>query len=559
MSSGPIRQPQREWTIAGLVAGVLAFGVLAADWGVSTNWDLRNYHLYDAWALLHDRAALDVAPAQLQTWFNPLLQVPFYLSAAHLPAPLHLFLLGVLQGLNGVLLYLLARRLLPPALQRDGTAMALGTALAGVTTATVLGQLGTTIGDNLVSLAALGALQLALRPEGPTMARAGIAGLLLGAGTALKLTLAPIAVGLALAIALCAPRPNRPRLLVVLGIGGAAGFAAFGGWWMWRLWQQFGNPLYPQFGSTFPGPWDPPFPIRDTRFLPSPAWRGWLWPFAPVHDWRLVSDIKFRDLRVPALALGALLLPWWRAPRVDHVARGAGDALLPGLAVAYLAWLFLFGYHRYVAVVEMLAPLALLLLLARAWPQARHLRKTAAVLLVLLALTTNPPNWGHAPRALRVLEIALPREVPVQGAMVLLASVAPTGFLAPAWPESTRFVRVQSNFHGEPWPPHALDHRVAQAIDGHAGPLVVVYAGADVALVEQGLARYGVVRDGSRCGRIEAALWPPDEAPLQLCAATRGEPATVALERVYARWRADCTRNGAPDALWRSVCAALGG
>ena len=54
-------------------------------------------------------------------------------------------------------------------------------------------------------------------------------------------------------------------------------------------------------------------------------------------------------------------------------------------------------------------------------------------------------------------------------------------------------------------------------------------------------------------------LAPPDEPPLQLCAATRTEPATVALERSFARWRADCARNGAPDALWRSVCAAVGG
>lgn len=559
MSSAPIRPRPGAWTAAALVAGVLAFGLLAADWGVSTHWDSRNYHLYNAWALLQDRHDLDVAPGQLQTWFNPALQVPFYLSAAHWPAPFHLFLLGILQGLNGLLLYRLARRLLPQALQGDGRAMALGTALAGITSATVLGQLGTTVGDNLVSLGALGALLVALRPGGPTSAQAGLGGLLLGVGTALKLTLAPVAVGLSLAIVLCAPRKAWPRLVVMVGLGAMAGFAALGGWWMWRLWEQFGNPLYPQFGSVFPGAWEPPFPVRDTRFLPAPAWRAWQWPLAPLLDWRLVSDIRFRDLRVPALALGALLLPWWRAPRAEDAARGAGNALLAGLALAYATWLFLFGYHRYLAVVEMLAPLALLMLLARAWPQSRHLRTLAAVLLALLVVTTDPPNWGNAPRAWRVLDLTLPREVPVRGALVLMASEAPIGFLAPAWPEPARFVRVQSNFHGETWPPHALDHRVARAIDAHAGPLVVVHASDNAELLEQGLARFGIARDAAACGRIEAAMWPADELPLQLCPATRVEPAAVALERVYVRWRAACANAELLHPAGRKICAAVGG
>jgi hypothetical protein len=69
----------------------------------------------------------------------------------------------------------------------------------------------------------------------------------------------------------------------------------------------------------------------------------------------------------------------------------------------------------------------------------------------------------------------------------------------------------------------------------------------------------GVARDPSRCGIVQTPLAPPDEPPLQLCAATRTEPAAVALERSFARWRADCARNGAPDALWRSICAAVGG
>lgn len=543
-----------------LFAGVLAFGLVAVLWGPTTNWDLRNYHLYDAWAFLNVRIDTDIAPAQLQTYFNPLLQVPFYLTATRWQIEAHLFLLGTLQGLNGVLLYLLARRVLPQSLQGDGPGMALAAAFTGVTSATVLGQLGTTIGDNLVSIAALAALALALERDGPSWRRAGGAGLLLGAGTALKLTLAPIALGIVLAIVLATPGRRRRRVLVALGTGAATGFLLLGGWWMWALWQRFGNPVYPQFAALFHGPLDPPFPVRDLRFVPDPPWRAFAWPFAPAYDWRTLSEIKFRDLRVPALALGTLLLPWWR--RRQHTGesvRGLGNALLCGLALAYAGWLTLFGYHRYLAAVEMLAPLALLLLIERAMARSQRLRATAATILAALVLTTNPPNWGNAPQGSGPLELTLPAVVPVRGAMVLLAGDAPSSYLAPAWPESARFVRVQSNFHGETWPPYAFDRRLAQAIDTHAGPLVVVHARGQESLADAGLARMGVARDRSHCGTVRTPLAPPDEPPLQLCAATRTEPATVALERSFARWRADCARNGAPDALWRSVCAAVGG
>ena len=45
-----------------LFAGVLAFGLVAVLWGPTTNWDLRNYHLYDAWAFLNVRTDTDIAP-----------------------------------------------------------------------------------------------------------------------------------------------------------------------------------------------------------------------------------------------------------------------------------------------------------------------------------------------------------------------------------------------------------------------------------------------------------------------------------------------------------------
>lgn len=45
--------------------------------GQDACWDLKNYHLYNAWAWLHGRPTTDLAPAGLQSYFSPYLDLPY--------------------------------------------------------------------------------------------------------------------------------------------------------------------------------------------------------------------------------------------------------------------------------------------------------------------------------------------------------------------------------------------------------------------------------------------------------------------------------------------------
>ena len=51
----------------------LGFGFYSIYLGQDTNWDLMNYHLYNPYAYINDRLSLDLAPAGIQTYFNPFL------------------------------------------------------------------------------------------------------------------------------------------------------------------------------------------------------------------------------------------------------------------------------------------------------------------------------------------------------------------------------------------------------------------------------------------------------------------------------------------------------
>src|SRR5579863_2209881 len=98
--------------IAWLVAVVLGWAAMVVARGKDMSWDFRNYHWYIPYAFLHGRLSFDTAVAHQATYYNPLLDTPFYFLATHLKAWLALGILGTVQGASVAPIYLLCRSLL---------------------------------------------------------------------------------------------------------------------------------------------------------------------------------------------------------------------------------------------------------------------------------------------------------------------------------------------------------------------------------------------------------------------------------------------------------------
>ena len=47
-------------------------------------WDFANYHYYNPWAFLNGRVGYDIAPASVNTYSNPLIEIPFYYMVKYL-------------------------------------------------------------------------------------------------------------------------------------------------------------------------------------------------------------------------------------------------------------------------------------------------------------------------------------------------------------------------------------------------------------------------------------------------------------------------------------------
>jgi len=447
-----------------LVAGS---GVVAILQGQDANIDLYRYRLYIGYAFLHRRLDQDLAPASLGTYLNPVLDAFHYLGIAHLPPRVFTFLLGSLQGVNAVVVLLLAHVLLPA--DRDRRPLAMIAALLAASGSTARSLLGTTLGDTTASLPALLALLLAMHAFASPNDAKGVmslawAGLLAGAAVGLKLTMASalIALGALVAWGLATSRTSIVAVLASLA-GVVVGYLAVAGYWCNELWQRFANPLFPFLNQVFRSPFLPPAAIRDTRW----AAHGLLDYVRPPFDMarglnERLQEIPFRDLRFLLVLLAVVA---WAALRVTGKRPslpGAGRGLLAYFLTGYAAWALAFYYYRYASVLEFVAPLVLVVLVQAAFPgRARTLLVTATVIVLL---TTSVGSWGRLGFGERWFNIRLPPHALEPDSLVLLDSPL-SSFLIPYLPRQTRFAGLEGTGSTR------LEELLAARIAAHRGNL----------------------------------------------------------------------------------------
>ena len=513
--------------LALVAASAAGAALLALRLGQDAGWDLQNYHWYNPWALLTGRVGRDLQPAMRQTYFNPALDVPFHmLATAWGPRAASAALAGF-QGLIVPLLFVLARQVVGTAGRPWGAASA--AAWAGCVALAVVGflsplgvrELGATPGDNTTAVPVLAALALmvaAVRPAGVGGARrvggvrvsagslALAAGLLAGVAVGLKPTNGPYALALAAGLWL-APGPTarrRLRLTAWLALGGVAGTLAAGGWWAAWMHALFGNPLFPQANHFFRSPWADPSGFTDDDFRA----RDWLgvafFPFAAnAHFGTSVGGRAFHDLRLPllfVLALAAAVAGAWRLTTGRRVARradgrgGARAFVVAFVVVGYVGWLAAFSIDRYALVLEALAPVAAVGLLSLAGLRGRALAAGSVAAALVIGLGYRDAGGARVYWSADLFDVELPPG-DYRDALVVIASHEPLGFALPSFGDSARFVRVAGNLYYEGGPDTlgpdgrrtpasrhagAMGEAIGRAVDGHDGPVYVLFADADV-------------------------------------------------------------------------------
>ena len=364
-------------------------------------------------------------------------------------------------------------------------------AAAGCVTANFITAIGNTMGDPITALFELGALGIILSRWDGLLTWSGraagillLAGLVSGLGVGLKLTNAVYALALCAGMLVAPlPWPGRFRLGFVFGIGVLLGLAVTGGYWLFEMWRDYGNPLYPQFSAVFPSALTRPIDVADTRWLPKSLLQALLWPFLFTLDSRHVGEL--RVLQVIWALLYALFIFWGMHSLFRRLRHQDGRRLDPRrlyllvyIGVGFLLWMKLFGVYRYLAAIELVAPLAAFVLLAQMleYTRARRIAAWALTMSACIVLVGSTRSWGHEPWADPMLRADTPALASPASTTVLMVGESdggPYAWIALFLPREAAFVGVHTSFPAS----RAYTARVHAIVEKRGGPVYAILPG----------------------------------------------------------------------------------
>jgi len=492
LSQGTCRNARLRGYVAALLILILIAlaGGVAIGLGQDANWDLQNYHFYNPWAWLRGRGFdRDIAAAQIQTYHNPLGDLPFYwmVDAGWNPR-LIAFVLAIPAGISAFFVARIAWDMFVDLGGYDRVGATVAAVAIGVTGNMGVGQLGTTFNEwpvtALVIAAAATLVRVLVRSTGALVLTARTlagSGFLAGLACGLKLTAAPFTVGLCVGLLLRGPRASpRWRDALVFALATLAGMAVTYGWWGVVLWERFRNPFFPYFNELFGSPWWGPWPAVLRHYGPH-TWQQWI-----EFPWRLhspdaffVSEVTYTDWRFAvlySLALFALLA--WVVRRVTRAESDASEArpsrataafrfVSLFFAVSFVVWTASYSILRYTIELELLTGVLIVGLVLRML-QPPFARTGVIVAMVGLIATTRYPDWWRVPYGDRWFDVRVPAIEP--NALIVLASGAPMAYTLPFFPADARHVGIRNNAN-VPGRDTLLMRSAIAALASHAGPL----------------------------------------------------------------------------------------
>ena len=190
----------------------------------------------------------------------PLIDIPFYLLMASFPAWVVVFTLGALHGINFSIVFVITWRIALGLVPYRRALLSLLCAGFGCFAPGFFWELGGTHHDLTISVLILTAVLLLVlavqnidvKDNRRVYLFVGIAGFVMGAAVALKLTNSVYAVGSAVGLFFMVPTWRRRfNIVLIYGCFGVAAALLIAGPWMWLMWDRFQNPLFPYFPDLF--------------------------------------------------------------------------------------------------------------------------------------------------------------------------------------------------------------------------------------------------------------------------------------------------------------------
>ena len=441
-----------EWLLVFVILIITIVFVIRR--GQDENYDLLNYHYYSGYAFVHHRFVEDVAPITWHTYLNPLSNVVTFLAYSNIPFPFNSLLLLGLQAISIPAIVLLAREIGKGLGHPQATSAEIVAILLTIAAPLWWSELGTSFYSSTTASLILLALLLLIKGAASSISPrvaftcTAMGGLLIGLGSALKMTNGFFAVAGMVALVPVAMKERLP-LFLKRGLAYVSGLGigvALLGWWNMKVFREFGNPIYPLYNAIFRSSYydlvnwhDPRFVFDLIHFI--------RFPLSAALGTTETSELRFADARYLLCATVAFLAVVQRSfagPWARERWNQAPAMLLSFVAGGICIWALVFPYQRYLIPIELLLGLATWVLLAYLSVNQRTITIVLVCFLAASWKLVHVPDWGHTiPRSDRpnVFGLQLPSKLTSQPAEYLIAG-APNGFILAFLDPSSHFYRI---------------------------------------------------------------------------------------------------------------------
>ena len=452
-----------------LILYMLIAAVSSVLFTQDNNWDLRNYHFYNAFAYFNDRSGLDILAAQLQSFFNPILDNFLYVLIVNFRPITVGAILGMIHGLNYFLVFKITEASFSRieshslafrsfSLQITSFKLALLVSFAAFVAPASFNLLGTSYHDNFVSIPLLLSIFFIIKAldaqENRLLLLLFLGGIAAGISFGIKMTSLIIILASTVAMFIVLPK-LWPKLqgVAIYGGGIITGALFSGGFWYWRMWETYGNPIFPFFNNIFKAPDVFNVAIRDARYLPTSFIDGLLYPFyfmynsAYTYGQGSFSDLRFAILFVIIIVWGLKII-FDRTKGVKQPTLSKEFTfLLIFFSTAYVIWLVQFSIYRYLFMLEALAFLPITILVYQLFPSKKIGTTFIVGFIILTALYGSFPRHHRIPWQENYINASFPALEGLDSSVVILGGKRPTACFAPLFPPTTKFMRLSSNMH----------------------------------------------------------------------------------------------------------------
>jgi hypothetical protein len=345
-----------------------AGGMISALSGQDISWDFLYYHLYNPYAFLNNRFDMDFMLAGAPSYFNPLLDIPYYLMITKLSAfpRLVAFMQGLYYGIAAFMVWLISFKFFKVECKRDYF-FPLAAFVIGITNVILLMEIGLAFNDIQVTAGILLSVYILMCNLFSAQSKKRLwlillSGFVAGAVSGFKTTGCLFCVGIFAGILFNYKQiKSLQKTLLLFVLGCAVGFLLTNGFWMYKMWEKFQNPVFPMFHSIFKSPYYISDNGFDRNFVPHDIIKIIFFPFYWHKSW-VVSEVWLADFRY---LLSYIILVVWGVVAfiknkvlkiyepIDYY-KNVTKFIIIFIIVSYFIWMFQFSHLRYLMPVSCL-------------------------------------------------------------------------------------------------------------------------------------------------------------------------------------------------------------